>query len=309
MTKPILMVLCGLQCSGKSTYAKSMASIGYEVLSSDKLREEYPSANNDTIFRLLYEQMNKLLSEGRDVVIDATNTTIKSRRQIFLNLKVDCEKWCHIFNTPYEECVRRLKERNETDYPHKFDEDVIKRYYYSFEIPFYEEGWDLIKINNHPDSLDALVYQSKLIIESVGFNQQNKHHTQNLDIHNANVGLMLEEKTKDSNLVKAGYYHDIGKLFTKTYRDGDPNAHYYSHANVGAYNLLCYSGCYFGTWNKNYGYATDSTLEWLFYINYHMHLFNITTEKAKAKWIGIFGKKKYDNLLLLHECDKARPEV
>ena len=135
--KPMLIVMVGLQCSGKSTKAKHIASgIQATILSSDKIREEYKNANNDTVFRLLYERMNDLLEKGIDVIIDATNITIKARKQIFQNLKVDCDKCCHIMNTPYEECLKRLKARNKTDYPHKFDADVIKRYYYSFEIPF-----------------------------------------------------------------------------------------------------------------------------------------------------------------------------
>ena len=149
MNKPMLIVLCGLQCSGKSTKAKEFAEeYNATVLSSDKLREEYKNAKNDTIFRILYEKMNDLLAKGIDVVIDATNITIKARKQIFQNLKVDCEKYCHIMNTPYEVCLERLKERNKTDYPHKFDADVIKKYYYSFEIPFEEEGWDYILFEN-----------------------------------------------------------------------------------------------------------------------------------------------------------------
>lgn len=308
--KPILIVMVGLQCSGKSTKAKHIASgIQATILSSDKIREEYKNANNDTVFRLLYERMNDLLEKGIDVIIDATNITIKARKQIFQNLKVDCDKYCHIMNTPYEECLKRLKARNKTDYPHKFDADVIKRYYYSFEIPFYEEGWDNISIENQPLNKKSCLYASKLLTKADGFNQQNKHHTQDLGLHMQTVGSRLEDKTKDLNVITAGYYHDVGKLFTQTFRDGDPNAHYYNHANVGTYELLCKSGCY-DIEHKNdisiTRYNIKNTLEWLFYINYHMHLFNVQTEKSEKKWRGIFGDEKFNNLRLFNECDKAR---
>lgn len=310
MDKPELIVMCGLQCSGKSTQAQDIANACQAIiLSSDKIREERKNANNDTVFRLLYERMNDLFGKGINVIVDATNTTIKARKQIFQNLKVDCRKVCYIMNTPYLECLERLKKRNKTDYPHKFDADVIKRYYYSFEIPFYEEGWDEIYIENEPSDLESINYCSEQLSISEEFDQQNKHHTQNLGDHMENVGYCLSQKTSNLNLSQAGYYHDIGKLFTQTFRDGDPNAHYYNHANVGTYELLCYAGCYDYKRSGEFiatTYNSKDTLEWLFYINYHMHLFNVQTEKAEKKWRKIFGDEKFDNLRLFNECDKAR---
>ena len=319
MGKPFLVAMCGLQCSGKSTKAKELSTSELDypnavVLSSDKLREEYKNAKNDTIFRILYEKMNDLLGKGFSVIIDATNTTIKARKQIFQNLKADCYKYCYIMNTPYEVCIERLKERNKTDYPHKFNADVIKRYYYSFEIPFLEEGWDDIFIEHYPDIEDCRKYASEVLEAAEHFNQQNKHHCQYLGAHMETVGMRIQdeiESNKDTtSLVAAAFYHDIGKLFTQTFRDGDPNAHYYNHANVGAYELLCKAGVYdvFKNFEGDeiYKYNPVRTVEWLFYINYHMHLFNVNTEKSEKKWRGIFGDKKFDHLKLLNKVDKAR---
>lgn len=305
-----LIVMVGLQCSGKSTKAKELAKEhNATVLSSDNIREEYPTAKNDTVFRILYERMNKILKDGGNVVIDATNTTIKARNQIFQNLKVDCEKICHIMNIPYEKCIERLGTRNESDYPHKFGEDVIKRYYYNFEIPFYEEGWDSIAVENIPTMERSSEVCDYLLERAETFNQNNKHHTQLLGEHMDTVGLLLKEKTENENLYCAGYYHDVGKLFTQTYKEGDPNAHYYNHANVGAYRLLCNAGCYdcFDEGKlKAFVFDINSTLEWLFYINYHMHLYNVTTEKSEKKWRAIFGDEKFDNLRLFNEADRKR---
>ena len=305
-----LFVMCGLQCSGKSTKAKELAKEhNATVLSSDSIREEYPAAKNDTVFRILYERMNKILKDGDNVVIDATNTTIKSRKQIFQNLKVKCVKICHIMNTPYEVCIERLGKRNAGDYPHKFGEDVIKRYYYNFEIPFYEEGWDSIGIENIPTMERSLEVCTYLLERAETFNQNNKHHTQLLGEHMDTVGSLLEEKTENESLYCAGFYHDIGKLFTQTYKEGDPNAHYYNHANVGAYRLLCNAGCYncFDEGKlKAFIFDINLTLEWLFYINYHMMPFNWNTDKARNKWKAIFGEEKFNHLLLFNEADKKR---
>ena len=310
-----LFVMCGLQCSGKSTKALQIADLfNAKILSSDKIREQYPSARNDTVFRLLYEKMNDLLGEGTNVVVDATNTTIKSRKQIFENLKVKCVKMCIIMNTPYKNCLKRLKKRNKTDYPHKFGPEVIERYYHSFEIPFYEEGWDGIFITNHPKYKDSKKFTSKLLKKAEKFDQKNKHHTQNLGDHMDSVGLRLENyfgnNENYTNIIQAGYYHDIGKMFTQTFKDGDPNAHYYHHANVGAYELLCNAGSYDIYVNESkelvFEYNTDAMIEWLFYINYHMQMFDVKTEKSEKKWREIFGELKFCYLRTFNECDKAR---
>lgn len=47
--KPTLTVLCGLQGSGKSTYARKLEKKGYFVVSSDEIRKQYPNAKNDTV--------------------------------------------------------------------------------------------------------------------------------------------------------------------------------------------------------------------------------------------------------------------
>ena len=156
---PMLYVMCGLQCSGKSTKAKELKKMLDEygdsdyktvILSSDEIRKEHPEIANDNnkVFSKLYADMNYFLRFGDNVIIDATNITNKSRRQIFSNLREDCVKCCWIMNTNYDVCLERLRERNKQEDSHKVPEDVLYKYYKSFEVPFYEEGWDNIYIYN-----------------------------------------------------------------------------------------------------------------------------------------------------------------
>ena len=305
MNKPTLTVLCGLQCSGKSTWGKS--TVKYDnrvVISSDEIRKEFPAYDNQKIFELLYKRMNDYLNEGKNVVIDATNITIKSRAQIFNNLKVNCYKDIIIFNIPYEICLERLKIRNKDENSHKVPEEVLRKYYESFEIPFYEEGWDYIGFYNTIPYEDSKTYLTALDLQMEIFNQNNMHHTQLLGKHCKTVAKKIQEYSKDSNLINVGLYHDVGKLFTQTYKENDPNAHYYNHANVGTYELMCNAGI-FDCHNE---YDKKLTLDWLFYINYHMHMFNIKTEKAERKWRKIFGDTKFENLQIINKADKYRPE-
>ena len=313
-----LIVMCGLQCSGKSTKARELADqYNAQIISSDYIREQHPDWDNEKVFKNVYQMINFFLENEKSVVLDATNVTLKARKQIFQNVKQPCIKICHIMNVSFEECCERLKKRNESDYPHKFDADVIKKYYYSFEIPFYEEGWDEIKIENTPEIEDASNYLKLIQERAEKFNQQNMHHTQNLGDHMQTVAEGLEKLGMEQNIVRAGYFHDTGKLFTQTFKEGDENAHYYSHANVGAYKLLCHAGIYEeysptkldyenGNMESRYFYDTDTVLDWLFYINYHMHLFNVTTEKSIKKWTEIFGDVRFNNLKIFNACDKSR---
>lgn len=308
-----LTVLCGIQCSGKSTWVKEIGNKFIKtIISSDDIRKEFPDYDNEKVFKLVYQRMNESLQNGKDVVLDATNITIKARKQIFANLKVNCVKECIIFNTPIEECRERLEKRNKDKNSHYVPPEVLEKYYHSFQIPFYEEGWDSILILNSVEFSVSHDYCNELLCKAETFNQNNKHHTQLLGQHMKTVYKYLTEHTTDESLIIAGAYHDVGKLFTQTYKEGDSNAHYYDHANVGTYELLCKAGCYdlnINTLYDKFIYNIKSTLEWLFYINYHMILHNVTTEKSQNKWKQIFGEEKYNNLKLFMEADFYRPET
>ena len=305
-----LFVMCGLQGSGKTTIANNLAVDrclhNMFVLSSDEIRKEFPNAKNEKIFKILYERMNDLLYKNKDVVVDATNTTIKARKNLLSNIKHECHKTCLIVNTPYELCLERVRNRNKKKDSHFVPEEVVEMYYRSFEIPFYEEGWNSIELHYQPEYFKSNVYMDELLERAKTFNQNNKHHTQLLGDHMETACKYLENKVCSANVIKACKYHDIGKMFTQTYKKGDPNAHYYDHANVGAYELMCFGGIFDKEWRM---FNLRSTLEWLFYINYHMKMHDIKTEKAIKKWKSIFGEFKFDGLKLLNEADCFRGEV
>lgn len=290
--KPTLTVLCGLQGSGKSTYARKLEKEeGCFVVSSDEIRRQYPNAKNDTVFQMVYRLANDALIDGLNVVIDATNITVKSRRQVFANIKADCYKQCVVICTPYEECVKRVKTRNflsVVEDVHFVPLGVLERYYKSFEVPFNKEGWDSIVWVQEKTVEDWAV--SELLEQADGFDQHNKHHTQDLGQHMRATGDYLARKYEPDSPVRiAGYLHDIGKLFTQTFGE-DGQAHYYNHANVGAYELLT-------------RVDAPDLLDVVFFVNYHMHLYNVQSEKSIKKWRSLFGDEKWRQLNDLHEAD------
>lgn len=323
---PVLACLCGLQGSGKSTYAKKLKdefeknNLGKKcvIVSSDQIRADYPelASDNTKVFNKVYADINYWLRQGDCVIFDATNTTIKSRRQIFQRVTEPCKKICYILNTPYEECRERLLKRNQNcdrtynietgeNIPNPFyvPIEALEKYHKSFEIPFYEEGWNEIVITNIIDHNKSVENLGNMIKSTIGFDQHNKHHTQLLNEHLSTVANQLYGIS--DVLYEAGSLHDIGKLDTQTYKEGDPNAHYYNHANVGAYKVLCNYMC----WHTSEHTGDDTlkikdTLDIIFYINYHMHMYNINSDKTEKKWTAIFGPKKFNNLVILNRADK-----
>ena len=287
-----LIVMVGLQGSGKSTIAEELKDglENCEIVSSDQIRKEYNhQITNDKVFKIYYERARKFLEEGKSVILDATNITMKSRRQVFEQLKgIDCTKCCYIVNTPVNICADRLIERNKTNEQEEVPLEVLYKYLKSFEMPFMEEGWDEIII--HDLDLFNIVQYAYTIDDMEGFDQKNHHHKYTLGEHCR----LLENYLRDYGFPKdTGTFHDVGKMFTQTMGE-DGNAHYLQHHNVGAYFLLSHP----------YLIETQDYLDLLFYVNYHMQMFNLQTDKAREKWRSRFGGHKFEMLEILHKGDK-----
>lgn len=89
MNKPTLWVMCGLSGSGKSTIAKKLAQEHENtvIVSSDQIREEltgdYENQDrNDEVFQVFHKRIRENLENNKNVIADATNLTMKSRRAI-----------------------------------------------------------------------------------------------------------------------------------------------------------------------------------------------------------------------------------
>ena len=190
--KPTIYTLVGLQGSGKSTYAiKLQSETSAVILNADTIRAEYPDWDNEKVFNKLYRQLKELVIEGKDVILDNTNTTIKSRAPIFKTLKgIDCRKIAIIIATPYQRCVERLSERNQLS-GRQVPFEALRRYYEGFQIPFKEEGWDEIRVVQ--DENYTIKDWGDLLEEMDGFDQKNEHHKFNLRLHNIKTFEILDD--------------------------------------------------------------------------------------------------------------------
>lgn len=294
MSKPKLYVMCGLSGSGKSTIAKQIANDnpGTVIISTDMIREQLTGevgdqSQNDEVFELFHTLIRKCLENKYNVIADATNITMKSRRAILNKVNgLDIEKICYIMPKPFEWCQQDNKNR-----PHPVPDEVLEKQIRRFEIPFIEEGWDKIIIHNEfKNHVRNLVNE---IAHMGDFDQKNPHHTMDLYKHCLHTKKLMKEKGYGNPWLSGTMMHDLGKLSTQTF-DELGIAHYFDHDSYGSYFVLSRIP------------QNSEVLDVCFLINYHMLPFSWESEKTKQRWRKRFGEYKYKVLMDFHECDTQR---
>jgi len=297
-----MYMMIGLPASGKSTIAKQISeSEGAIIVSSDEIRKEMgdenDQTNNEKVFKEVEKRLKEYLSQGKDVIFDATNINYKRRRD-WLNRfnKFDIEKIAVLVATTYEECLERNDKRKR-----RVPEGVIERMYFNFYVPQYYEGFDDIQIK----------YNSNYCLTENDFRihdipQDNPHHTLTVHSHcdraSKIIVLLLEglgEKLIDNiSLQLAAAWHDIGKLKTKTFVNtkGETTeiAHFYNHEKVGAYDVL---------FVNNAPIKPVNILEVVKLIQWHMLLHLDLSEKTKNKYKNMLGEETWRDLEILHKAD------
>lgn len=310
MNKPKLYIMIGISASGKSTIAKQIAERdNCIIVSSDAIRGEIceggvsDQSKNEEVFRIFHRRIKENLLKGNNVIADATNITIKSRKAIFDAVrKIDCYKIGYLVVKNIKDCIKDNKNSDRVAVP----DEVIYRQVGKFQIPFREEGYDNIVIEDLNKDNSELFLVNDMIrhLQMSKFDQKNPYHNQTLGEHCDFVTEEFRKYNYPNYYNFAARQHDIGKMYTQTF-DENGIAHYYGHEGYGTYLLLSdYNSIFRETF-----YSKDEILDMLFLINYHMLPMNWNTEKAKNKWRKIFGDYKYNLLVDFHMCDKARPAV
>ena len=234
MTKFYMMV--GLPASGKSTYAKLLAEeIDGIVVSSDGIRAEWYGDENvqgdpSKIFREIEQRCKNALGAGRSVIMDATNMNAKKRVN-FLKRMPECKKVCVVMAVPFDVCVRRDEMR-----PRSVGPAVMEKMRKNFQMPYYNEGWDHIEVY-YPKDCEMVDADAHYKME-IEFNQRNSHHSLTVGDHEWKAECIAGEKGFDSVVQTASAFHDCGKIWCQHFKEGDPEAHYYGHECVSAYQYL-----------------------------------------------------------------------
>ena len=325
---PRFYVMVGLVGSGKSYRANELKQVFETVdqswglntktviISSDEIREELTGdancqTRNDEVFSVLHRRIKDNIALKNNVIVDATNLSSKNRTALLNCVKKHkCYKVAYVMTTPIEICKKQNKQRDRV-VPEEVIDVMIRR----FQIPFYEEGWDDIVLDNY-NEFDMTCYKTgwnlkedDIFKKMIGFNQNNNHHKYPLDDHCWRAGIWVSKRYwNDKPMCRAATIHDIGKLYTGELKDdGSCNYSYKGHMNYGTYVLL-QNLDKLGFNNK------EDILNCLFYVNYHMEPFfwlstladgsQIIKDTTEKKMRERYGDYKYDALIYFNYCDK-----
>ena len=140
-----VIVLTGLPCSGKSTYRNELE--GYEVLSWDDTMlemtegetygDKFKVANDKDIRKVMREKKLQWIKERKNVIIDMTNMSRKSRRKALAEFPSCYKRKSVVFLVDLETLDKRNEIRKaEGKY---IPEDVFERMVKQFYPPLYDE--------------------------------------------------------------------------------------------------------------------------------------------------------------------------
>lgn len=143
----VLIVLCGLPGSGKSTYAKHITESGhFECVSTDQIRKRFYGneniqGNGKEVFDTAFLHLQTYGLANINCIFDATNITSRARRKVVQK----CRQYydliiCKYIDTPLDVCLHRNSQRERV-----VPKEVILRMYKNFTMPSREEGFDYIE--------------------------------------------------------------------------------------------------------------------------------------------------------------------
>ena len=323
-----LIVLVGIQASGKTTHAENIAKEENAfVLSSDTIREEmYGPKYNPDSHTEVFEEMNRrarvILDGGMNVIYDATNLNRK-RRVHLINQVLSAD----VYEAHYMNASVTIAEWNDKRRGNKVGPEIISRSYKSLQIPIRGEGWDKVKyfkvnggnyligdgeekekfllaVENHEelfhDNIIGLIPELKGIFNMP---QDSSYHSFSVSRHTYYVYKHIKERfvapeSERAILLWAALFHDVGKGYCKTFENfkGETvrHARFTFHENVSAQIAVQYL--------KPMGYSHDFIEKVATLVQYHMIPMG-ASEKKMDQVRATIGDALYEKLLVLHKAD------
>ncbi len=101
-----MVILIGLQASGKSTFFRTCLAATYEYISKDQMRNNKHPGRRQALL------IEEALQKGHSVVIDNTNATVEVRESLIrLGRRYDAEITGYYFESQVRQCLERNRLR------------------------------------------------------------------------------------------------------------------------------------------------------------------------------------------------------
>lgn len=298
---PEFVVMVGLSGSGKTTVAKERYA-NHVYVSSDVLRAElYGDVNDQRHNGKIFEEMLKrsiaALEMRQSVVYDATNLSAKRRKSLITNVRaaVNINVWCTacVVLTTYENCLIRNSLRVRV-----VPDEVIRRQFLSFQCPTEHEGFDSIHLEQTESDEDRVAYLCDCMKSMAKMNHDNPHHPDTIFEHSVDVMKTMVEIAPPFDCVplygQTGFYHDVGKLYTKFF-DDKGIAHFNNHDAPSAYiSLLAPDG----------PLQDQEKIVMAAAIGWHMKEYSYQTEEGYNTWLDTLIPEYCDLLMALNRADR-----
>lgn len=229
-----LVVMMGYPGSGKSTYAKNFKDDlnNCIYLSSDLIREELfgfrDQTRNDEVFKTLHQRIREYAHQG-DCIYDATSLTRKTRINIVNKFKNLYELELIFVVRPIWEIIEANNTRTEVE---RLPQDQLIKMLTRFDLPTYDEGWDHINIYLNTDNKECFDIDR---LEDI--NHDNPYHNETIKEHIKLVN-SLAQATNNKLLINIAKYHDLGKFYTKVFKESKGYSQYIGHEIVSSYIYL-----------------------------------------------------------------------
>ncbi|KAI0674647.1 AAA domain-containing protein [Trametes maxima] len=201
----IVLILAGLIGSGKSTFAQALEQYFPEVrrCSQDELGDR----------RSVESLARRSLQDGMSVCIDRTNFD-ESQRAIWINIAREfprVQPWVIVFDTPYEICTARIKER--TGHPTitspELGIQVLERFRSQYRPPAPHEGYTRILRLRPADCPDSGYSEADVrhVMRRLRESQEVPHAVRPYGAHFHGGGLQRGGGSQHGGGVQRGSYH------------------------------------------------------------------------------------------------------